>query len=142
MTDHQHFVTQAVLRNFSSSKKREKIFVILHIKNQLKVKSSPIARTFEQNKYFTTNEENYDSWFEEIDAQAPSIIASIIKNGVENLNLQEREKINEFMAFQWLRCVAVRNESILHSETLEAHKKKYLELKQEIYDFDKQKKSL
>jgi hypothetical protein len=140
MTDHQHFVSQAILRNFSSSKKKKKIFVILHINNQLKIKSNPINRTFEQNKYFTTNEENYDSWFKNIDAQAPSIIASIIKNGVENLNFQERKTINEFTAFQWLRCVAVRNESILHSEILEAYKKEYVELKQEIYDLDKQKK--
>ena len=141
MTDHQHFVTQAVLRNFSSSKKKNKIFVILHIKNQLKISSNSIDRTFEQNKYFTTNEENYDSWFKDIDDQAPSIIASIIKNGVEKLNLQEREKINEFIAFQWLRCVGIRN-SILHFEILEDHKKEYLELKQIIYDLDKQKKSL
>ncbi|MEG3985782.1 DUF4238 domain-containing protein [Microcoleus sp. S28C3] len=122
MTDHQHFVSQAVLRNFSSSnrKKKEnhKIFVILHINNQLTIQSNPIVRTFEQNQYFTTNEENYDSWFKEIDAQSPSIIASIIKNGVENLNLQEREKINKFMAFQWLRCVAIRNESISYSKIL------------------------
>ncbi|MFO5440332.1 MAG: hypothetical protein ACLBM4_17130, partial [Dolichospermum sp.] len=76
------------------------------------IKSNPIARTFEQNKYFTTNEENYDSWFKEIDAQSRSIIASIIKNGVENLNLQEREKINEIIAFQWLRCIGIRNQSI------------------------------
>ncbi|XZN91570.1 MAG: DUF4238 domain-containing protein [Microcoleus sp.] len=118
MTDHQHFVTQAVLRNFSSSINKKRIFVILHIKNQLRIESTPIDRTFEQNNYFTTNEENYDSWFKEIDAQSPDIIASIIKNGVENLNLQEREKINKFMAFQWLRCVGIRNESILYSKML------------------------
>ncbi|MGB3421581.1 MAG: DUF4238 domain-containing protein [Dolichospermum sp.] len=140
MTDHQHFVTQALLRNFSSSKKKNKIFVILHINNQLIIKSNPIARTFEQNKYFTTNEENYDSWFKEIDAQSRSIIASIIKNGVENLNLQEREKINEIIAFQWLRCIGIRNQSILYSEIFEVYKKEYLELKQEIHDLDKQKK--
>lgn len=139
MTDHQHFVTQAVLRNFSSSKKKEKIFVILHIDNQLKIASNPIDRTFEQNKYFTTNEENYDSWFDEIDAQAPSIISSIIQNGLEKLKLEEREIINKFMAFQWLRCIAIRN-LILHSEILEAQKKEFLELKQKIYTFDKQKK--
>ncbi|TRU26009.1 MAG: DUF4238 domain-containing protein [Microcystis aeruginosa Ma_SC_T_19800800_S464] len=140
MKDRQHFVTQAVLRNFSSCKKKEKIFVILHKNNQLAILPKAINRTFEQNNYFKTNEENYDSWFENIDAQAPSIIASIIENGVENLTTQEREKINEFMAFQWLRCPAVRNESISFSESLKAPQKEYLELKQKIYDLDKQKK--
>jgi len=138
MTDHQHFVNQAILRNFSSPKRKNKIFVILHINNQLKIESNAIAKTFERNKYFTTNEKNYDLWFENIDSQAPPIIASIIKNGVENLNLQEREKINEFIAFQWLRCVGIRHS--IDSEILEAQKKEYLEFKQKICDLDKQKK--
>ena len=140
MTDHQHFVTQAVLRNFSSSKKKDKIFAILHTNNKLQIKSNhPINRIFEQNRYFTTSAGHYDSWFTAIDSQAPPIIASIIENGVGKLNLQEREKINEFIALQWLRCVGIRN-SILNSKILEDHKKEYLEFKQEIRDLDKQKK--
>jgi hypothetical protein len=46
------------------------------------------------------------------------------------------------MAFQWLRCAAVRNESISFSEILKAPQKEYLELKQKSMIWISRKKSL
>jgi hypothetical protein len=97
-------------------------------------KSQNIDNVFCQNKYLTTDETDYDQWFNNMDRFFPGIIDNVINKGIDSLTNIERGEINEFIALQFLRCKAIRSEVdlFLKGEEIQSQKAKYLEFIQDL----------
>ena len=105
MSSKQHIVQRALLSNFCH--KDNFLFVILkgndHREN--KIDDLSTGNLFHKNNYLP---KDYDDKFREVEPNFPSIIHSLTDIGISSIDVDKKEQIIKYMAYQVIRCKGVR----------------------------------